>query len=454
MKLRAGAATSNITPRLGISLNGGMADRQAEQIHDELHARCLVLDDGRIKIALVVCDSCMIPGEVLNAAKHVAHEKTGIPPDRILISATHAHSAPSAASVFQSDADSEYQEFLALRIADGIQRADRLLRPASLAFGAGSLDSVVFNRRWKMAEDSEWKSPFGQRELVKMNPPVGAKSLVEPIGPIDPTVTVLAVKDSNGKPLALWANYSLHYVGGVPGTDVSADYFGAFCDSIQERLQADRFDPTFVGMLTNGASGDVNNVNFRTPWAKQPPYGQIRFVAGLLATEVHKVYSSLEFRDDATLAMVERRIRLGVRKPNPVDLGEAEKILRRSAGPALRGVEEIYARETLLLKAFPEQIETVLQAVSIGGLALAAIPCEVFVEVGLAVRKASPFAATCTVSLANDYHGYLPTAEQHALGGYETWRARSSYLETGAAEKIQTLAAAMFQELKRRGAER
>ena len=60
---RAGAATSNITPPLGISLNGGFADRKATHVHDELHARCLVLDDGATKVAFAVCDSCMLPRE-------------------------------------------------------------------------------------------------------------------------------------------------------------------------------------------------------------------------------------------------------------------------------------------------------------------------------------------------------------------------------------------------------
>src|SRR5262245_35130433 len=100
---RAGAATSNITPPLGVSLNGGMSDRAADYIHDELHARCLVLDDGQTKLAIVVCDSCMLPQSLLNDAKHLAHSHTGIALDHILISATHTHSAPTVTGVFQSE---------------------------------------------------------------------------------------------------------------------------------------------------------------------------------------------------------------------------------------------------------------------------------------------------------------------------------------------------------------
>src|SRR5262245_65181747 len=91
-KFRAGAYAQDITPtKFPISVNGGMTDRQATAAHDRLHARCLVLDDGTTKIALAVCDSCMIPREVTDVAKQLAQKATGISPDRILISATHTH---------------------------------------------------------------------------------------------------------------------------------------------------------------------------------------------------------------------------------------------------------------------------------------------------------------------------------------------------------------------------
>ena len=98
-----------------------------------------------------------------------------------------------------------------------------------------------------------------------MNPPVASPDLIEPAGPIDPDVSVVAVQSSDGRPLALLANYSLHYVGGVGPNHVSADYFGDFASRVETLLQAERFDPPFVAMMTNGTSGDINNVNFREP---------------------------------------------------------------------------------------------------------------------------------------------------------------------------------------------
>ena len=111
--LRAGAYAMNVTPpRFPISVNGGMADRLAKRAHDLLHARCLVLDDGRQKLVLVVVDSCMIPRELIDAAKAKVQATVGIPPEQICISATHTHSAPTLTGDFQSEPDREYVAFL------------------------------------------------------------------------------------------------------------------------------------------------------------------------------------------------------------------------------------------------------------------------------------------------------------------------------------------------------
>lgn len=128
--LRAGAATSNISPWIGLSINGNMRDNKVAHVHDELHARAVVLDDGASRLAIVVCDSCMVPREVVADAKRLIRERSEIDPDHVLISATHAHSAPAAASVFQSDPDERYRQFLALRIADAVHRAVNNLAPA------------------------------------------------------------------------------------------------------------------------------------------------------------------------------------------------------------------------------------------------------------------------------------------------------------------------------------
>jgi len=97
---------------------------------------------------------------------------------------------------------------------------------------------------------------------------------------------------------------------------------------------------------------------------------------------------------------------------------------------------EVYARETVLMSRYPATVKVVVQAIRIGELGIVSSPCETFVEIGLEIKKKSPLRPTFTIELANGYNGYLPTPAQHKLGGYETWRARSSYLEVDAAPKI------------------
>jgi hypothetical protein len=203
-------------------------------------------------------------------------------------------------------------------------------------------------------------------------------------------------------------------------------------------LAADRLDPPFVGIMSNGTSGNINNINFRIPGESQPPYAQIRLVAEALAREAVRVAGEIEYRPTASLAMREARLRLA-RRPTPKDeVARAKFILSQAKGPELQGVEEIYARETVLLAEYPPYLETIVQALRIGALGIAATPCETFVETGLAIKEASPLRPTFTIELANDYCGYLPTAEHHALGGYETWRARSSFLAVDAEAKIRS----------------
>ena len=446
---RAGAATSNITPWLGQSMNGGMSDNKALTIHDELHARALMLDDGQNRLAFVVCDSCAVAREVVTEAKAIIRERTKLEPDHVVISATHTHSAPTCVAVFQSTPDETYRHFMAVRIADAVQRAANNLAPARIGWGVGKNAAQVNNRRWKMKPGTIPPDPFGRTtDLVKMNPPPGSPNLIEPAGPIDPEVPVVAVQTPEGRPIALLANYSLHYVGGVGPGHASADYYGMFAERVRELLKADGLDPPFVAMMTNGTSGDINNINFRQAAKPLPPYARMREVAEDLAQEAVKVARSIEYRDHASLDARAAELTLGVRHPSPEDVARAEAVVAKAKGPDMKTVEEAYARETLLLRKYPREVTLTVQALRIGGLGIVSIPCEVFVEIGLALKAESPLKPTFTIELANGYNGYLPTKEQHALGGYETWRARSSYLEVDAASKISDKALELLRELK------
>ncbi|MDZ7620797.1 MAG: neutral/alkaline non-lysosomal ceramidase N-terminal domain-containing protein, partial [Patescibacteria group bacterium] len=262
--LQAGAATSNITPELGTLVVGGFAPYPAKHVHDELHARCLVLDDGKTKIALVVCDLLGLHRSVSVEARRLIEEATGIPPTNVLISATHTHSAGTALGTNRYSNEQElddYQRFVARRIADGVTRAANLLRPAEVAFGTVDIPEYVHNRRWLMREGSVPPNPFGKIDKARMNPPVASPDLIEPAGPVDPAVSIIALREPGGRLIAVYSAYSQHYISGTGPAHVSADYYGVFCETLK-KLQADgETDPPFVAMLANGTSADINSID-------------------------------------------------------------------------------------------------------------------------------------------------------------------------------------------------
>lgn len=447
--LLAGAVAQDITPpKFPISVNGNMSDVLATAAHDPIHARCLVLSDHQTSLAIVICDSCMIPRSLIDAARQQASSRTGIPASQILIAATHAHSCPTVTGVFQSEPDEDYVQFLTGRIAEGIERAYRQREPARIGWTTVDEPSQLFNRRWKLKPGQTVEDPFGGRtDRVKMNPGFANPQVEAPAGPVDPQISLVSVQTKAGKPLAVLANYSLHYVGGVGGATVSADYFGEFAVRLARQLAA---PPSFVGMLSNGTSGDVNNVDFRLALApRRQPYEQIGVVAETVAQAAAKALPQIEYHDAVPLRVCERELELTVRRPSAEDLARAEQLLAASPERPLKGLPLVYARETSLLAKYPPTVTVRLQAIRIGGLGIVSSPCETFTETGLELKRLSPLKQTFTIELANGYNGYLPTPDQHDLGGYETWRARSSYLARDAEPRIRETLLELLKETTR-----
>ncbi len=449
--LRAGAAASNITPHIGRDIIGGFHPFPSAQIHDDLWARALVLDDGRARVAMVVCDILGLSAPLCAEARRLVEEQTGLPQSHLLIAATHTHSASSALGTnrfaLKQDLD-EYQLFVARRIADGVRSATANLAPAQIGWSTAQEPRHVFNRRWFMKPGSIPTNPLGGQDQVKMNPPRGSPDLVKPAGPTDPEICFLAVRSPEGRPIALMANYSLHYVGGVGPGHISADYFGMFSDRIQQLLGADRLEPPFVAMLSNGTSGNINNIDFTKPSEKLPPYARMRQVAHDVAQAVHRAYQGIEWRDAVTLAAAIEDPEIAFRHPTDQELERAKDTLaRRDPDPKKPAtLEQIYAERTLRMAENPPAAPLRLQALRIGDLAIGAIPCETFVETGLDLKRRSPFKPTFVVSLAHGYFGYLPTPEHHRLGGYETWLG-TSRLEPDAEPKIVTTLLRLFAKL-------
>jgi neutral ceramidase len=456
--LRAGAHAEDITPKnLPSPINGNMKGNFSSTVTDPMHARALAIHDGKTELIFCIVDACMIPREITEAAKVIAARETGVPAAQLLISATHSHSCATMAAVFQSDPDPNYLTEVPARIAQAIIRAHANLEPAEIAWGRDADPTQVFNRRWFVETGQTYENPFDSMgDRAWMNPGFNNKKVSKPAGPVDPDVSILAARaKGTGRPIAVLANYSLHYVGGLPA--ISADYFGAFARELTQRLNATdaRYagKPPFVGIMSNGTSGNINNVNYSGPPApRRAPGEQINAVARSVGDAALRAYEKLAWQTNVPLAARERDLSIGVRKATPAELERARQVLAstpRDKDGQFSDRKAIYAREATLLDAFPDKVPVKLQAHRIGGLTIAAIPCEVFVEIGLDLKKSKPLQEHFTISLANGYNGYLPTPEHHRLGGYETWRARSSYLETDASPLIVKALKEMLAEVAR-----
>jgi len=430
----AGAFAIDITPReLPVLINGGVSERTADRVVDPLHARCLVLDDGTTQIAIAVVDSCLIPRSLLDEAKKTASKATGIPTDRMLISATHTHSAPSVCACLGTDCDERYARYLPGRIAEGIIAAYRNLAPARVGWAVGQDPKNVFCRRYLMKPGMALTNPFSgtQNDLAQMNPGYLNPNAIRRLGPVDPAVTVLSIQTPDGQPVALLANYSTHYAG---SPTVSADYFGVFCEKIAQRIGAGSADPAFVAMISNGTSGDANCCDFDHARREFDYFS----VAEDVSRAAYEAYQQIQYYDWVPLTMQHRLLELSVRMPSRDEVAKAKEYIAANLQDRKpRSWTEVYARETVLLDRLPPTRELKLQAIRIGDLGIAAMPCEVYGQTGLTIKQNSPLKPTMNISLANGCAGYIPPPEQFELGGYTTWRARTSCLEMEAEAKIK-----------------
>lgn len=429
---RAGAAVVDVTPtNYPVLVNAMFTERSATNAIDPLEVRALALDDGDTRLIIAVVDTCMIARDLIDGAKEQASRATGIPTDKMLVSATHTHSAPSAMGCLGSRQDTNYAAFLLPRIAEAIIRATQKLQPARIGWGAVDDWEHTFNRRWIRRPDKMFADPFGDRNVrAHMHPGYESPDAVGPSGPVDPGLSVIAVQSPDGRPLALLANYSQHYYGSPL---LSSDYYGRFRNHVAALLGAPEGGPTntFVAMMSQGTSGDLMWMDYSAP-ATNIGYDAY---AKAVAEKVADIVRHLQFHDWVPLKMAERTLTLNYRVPDETRLAWARKTALSFAGRLPQSQPEIYALEAIHLHE-RQRTELKLQALRIGDLGITVLPNEVFALTGLRLKAQSPFPTTFNIELANGAEGYIPPPEQHKLGGYTTWPARTAGLEVQAEPRI------------------
>ena len=438
--LQAAALQKDITPPLGTLINGEFQTRYANKIHDPLYAKSLVLTKNDTVLVFVIVDICAMQQDFLDEVKADIFKATGIPKSHVLISSTHTHSAGAIVDLLMGHADLTYRKKLHQILVDLVIETRSVVREAKIAFGAVDAPEHVLCRRYKMASGYKAFNPVtGGYDLVKTNPFGDEEYILEGNSAPDPQLAYLAIKGLDDQWIGLLANYSLHYVGDTDRGTISSDYFGCFAERLSEVLSVN--DSNFVAMMSNGTSGEINIWDFMD--ADRYPKEQHRksaYIGQDLADKVLQHLKNLQWEEYAALDALYAELPVRVRKPSAQELEEAKRVVRDTDYEHITldadGYRRIYAREQVLLDAFPEQRHFYIQSFRIGSGIIGALGGEFFAETGLALKAKAASGKYFTICLANDYVGYVPPKHEIMLGGYETWRCRTSFLEEAAEEEI------------------
>jgi len=448
-QLIAGVARANITPPVGM-LQAGYAARKtpATGIHDELATVVLYLNDGSTETALITADLLAIGAPGVARIRQACAVATGVPPEQILVAASHTHGGPQT-SLDRSGAGDEVKETYSTsvvhKMAGALAEAKRAATPVCIGHGRQDC-GFAMNRRERR--------PDGTIVLG-----------INPDGPTAPYTDVLRFdRIDNGAPLAILFSYACH--GTTLGADnllYTADYPGQAKRTVEQLL------PSTLALFVAGCSGDINP-HPRGNFEQCQRHGR-----RLGCAAVQAALDIEELRGSARLAVARQPFAL--RLETPPSLSEArdrlaalnaaaeEEVARARQAAAgssvdrravldwftaasLRGAEELVAALERGETDFTIPAEA--QVIAIGDCALVGLPGEVFVRIGLEIAARSPFPITLPISHANGAPGYIPTADQVHAGGYEVDQARARRFGLRIVpESDQTVIAAALAALQR-----
>jgi hypothetical protein len=290
-------------------------------------------------------------------------------------------------------------------------------------------------RRWIRRPDRVAEDPFGNATMrANMHAGSNWDDVTGESGPEDPALSLISFQSRDGRPLALLANFSMHYFS---DESLSADYFGLFCDGLQAALAATDApgQSPFVAIMSHNCSGDIWRRDYTRPNAAGQAEPTIQSYADGLVDIALDAYRGIDYRADVDLAMDQSRMVLNYRVPDQQLLEWSQRIVAAMGDRLPQTTTEVYAREQLILHE-RKSTEIVLQAVRIGDIGIATTPNETYALTGLKLKHQSPLRRTMVIELANGGDGYIPPPEQMLLGGYNTWPARSAGLEVEAEPKI------------------
>ena len=440
---KAGFAERDITPDIGMEAPGGYGKDYHRTFHDPCKVRVAVFDDGRKRVALVGVDLLFVTRHLVQEARAEIQKRCGLPPDGVMIGASHSHSSGPIGMGEPGDydqvsplvkelandksivSDPGYTQWLKKQIVEAVVQADAARADAKLAVGFGHEDKVSFNRRLRM-----------KGGITFSHPGAGNPDILGYAGPIDPQVGTVGVWDLEGHLLGVVVNFSCHATANPGG--ISANWIWA----MEKTLRGATGQAALPVVFMQGACGDITQVDNLTKVQNPSAEDWCERVGGRVGAEAFKTLLLIRqgAGRDIPLGTRQKVWKIKRRVPAPEKVKRALELVQE--GPAKAGaVEWTFAKETVMLDAVRRvrpEVEVEVQAVQIGPAVFVSNPAEYFVQYGLDIKQGSKFPFTFPVELANGIVGYVPTEEALGPGGggYETRLTSYSNLEVSAGRQF------------------
>jgi Neutral/alkaline non-lysosomal ceramidase, N-terminal len=434
---QVGLAEIDITPPVGYRMDGYFTERLATGQKDPLEAKALVFQQATTRAALVVCDLLGLPQSMSREVRARAAARTGIPAANIAITATHTHTGPlfagerarifseQAAARFGKDplASVDYPETLGDKLVDVIVEANARISPAAMELVRTEDDRLSFNRRYHLKDGS-----------VRFNPGVLNPEIVRPAGPIDPDLPFIVFTRDN-KPIGSLTVFALH-ADTVGGTEYSADYPGQLAAELRRE-----FGEGFISVFGLGTCGDINHIDVS---------GRRKYDARLIGRQLGVDLLSARPRqpiERAALAVASTQLSLALRSVSTEQAAIAKANAPKIGSSALPFLAQVETATTLDLLRRGSTLDAEVQAFRLSPeVAIVLLPGEVFADLGLAIKRGSPFRHTLVVELANDNPAYIPTEKAFKEGSYETVNSR---IAPGGGERLAEAAIQLLKDVAR-----
>jgi neutral ceramidase len=434
-QFQVGLAEIDITPPVGYRMDGYFYERLNTGQRDPLKAKAVVVQQGATRAALVVSDLLGMPQSMSSEVRALAAKLTGIRAANIAITATHTHTGPlfagerarvfseQAAAKFGTDplAAVKYPEALRDKLVDVIAAANARVSPATMEFVLAREDRLSFNRRFHLKDGS-----------VRFNPGVLNPDIVRAAGPIDPDVPFLLFTRDK-KPIGSLSVFAMH-LDTVGGTEYSADYPGHLAAELRRE-----FGDEFISVFGTGTCGDINHIDVS---------GQRRYTARLigqqLAIDILSARSRVPLNRPA-LSVSSAQLSLPLRSVSAEQAASAKANMPKVGTNDLPFLAQVEAVTTLDLLRRGSALDTEVQVLRLHhDVAIVLLPGEVFAELGLAIKRRSPFKHTLVIELSNDNPAYIPTEKAFKEGSYETVNSR---IAPGGGERLVETAIQLLNDI-------